>query len=113
MSIGLTREQAAERRVKAALWHIEEAQNHMARASAALSSIVVGPEAAAPMKLYRSIKALWYKLNDKTEKLRRAGKLLLVREPDEDEREWGPLPGDAAPASDRGKESGSERGGDS
>lgn len=113
MSIGLTREQAAERRIKAALWHIEEAQNHMARASAALSSIVVGPEAAAPMKLHRTIKALWYKLNDKAEKLRRAGKLLLVMEPTEDEREWGPLPGDALPASHRGRESGSSGGGES
>lgn len=99
----LTREQAAERRIKAALYHIEEAQNHMARASAALSSIVVGPEAAAPMRLYQTIKALWYKLEAKAEKLRRAGKLRLDRDPTEHEREWGPLPGESV----------STRGGDS
>jgi hypothetical protein len=96
--IAMTREAAADRRIAAALDALQEAQNLVGHARAALSSLYgVTAESVALGKVYDQVKRNWYRLEEKAKKQRQAGKLLLDHEPNEYEREFGPLPDSATP----------------
>ncbi len=91
--IEMTRAEAADRRIASALRDIEAAQNLLANASAALSSLH-GLPSLRIMDLHARVKAAWYRLHDAATKDRRGGhcKILLSHEPNGYESEWGPLP---------------------
>lgn len=60
----MTRKEAGTLRVRAAMEHVEEAQREIGRAEADLSAVIgYGPEYLRLLKLYKIIKAQWYKLD--------------------------------------------------
>lgn len=97
--IRMTREEAAERRLASALRDIEDAQNRLAHACAAMSSLYgVAPVSNAVLRLHAQVKRAWYQLHERREKAR-GGKgkpIVLDHEPNTYEAEWGPLPSDEA-----------------
>jgi hypothetical protein len=93
--IDMTREEAARRRVACALRDIEAAQNLLANASAALSSLYgVNPVPTALMRLHGQVKRTWYQLDRKREKAHdgRGKPIVLDHDPNAYEDQWGPLP---------------------
>jgi hypothetical protein len=85
----LTREAAADLRVRAALVYIEQAQALIGRATQALSSVNgICAECQKLGRLYDQIHRSWYVVRDRAAVVRGRGKLTLDHEPTEHETEY-------------------------
>jgi hypothetical protein len=85
----LSREEAAEARVRAALRDIQEAQSLIGRASQALSSVVgMVPEWNRLGRVYNQVRGAWYAVESKGQRLRGRRALRIDHEPNHHEAEW-------------------------